>query len=1059
MSRPLRAAPATAWQRADKTLTGSPAVRIASRPWYGRRLALDFRILGPLEVRDGENVLHLGGAKQRGVLAILLLRANEVVSSDRLIDELWGETPPEDAAMALQAHVSRLRKALPDGPELLVTRAPGYGLRLDPGQLDLDRFESLVTQGRTALESGDPALAAGVLRTALELWRGRPLADLEAEPFAREAAAQLEDAWLDAIDARIEADLRLARHAEFVTEIRALVRAHPLREGLRAQLMLALYRSGRQAEALDVYTDARRTLDAELGLEPGPALQRLQRAILAHDAALAAPDSRLPAGRRRRVLAACVAAVALVVAALAVGVALGRDDGGDAAAAPAPGEGSIVSLDASTGEVRRRIPAGRTPSAIAARDGVVWVVDADAQTVLRLSESSRVVDTFSTGATPTDVALGSGSAWIGNGRPLAKAQFVGPVATAVARLDVTTGTERAEIRLPRRNAALSNLVENHIAFRGAALWTVTPDFAVVRIEAATGAITARSDAVRAAAVASGPAGVWVLGVGGSLARLHERTARPIVRTRVPASSVGSIAVGPGAVWVTSPSDGMLWRIGGGRRATLGAIELDRGVSDVVVGRDAIWVANPLAGTLLQVDPERATVERTIDLGGIPRSVAVDGETVWVASVADPTASTIEVAGVQPFPASTCEPVLAGRGSSDVLLVSDLPLQGGVRVRTTQMMQAIAFVLRERDFRAGRFKVAYQSCDDSVARTGLFDEAKCAANARAYADNPDVVGVIGTFNSPCAVAALPELNRAPGGPLAMVSPSNSFVGLTRAGPGVDPALPAALYPTGRRNYLRVYPTDDLQDAALALLARQRGHRAVYILDDGDPAYGVLMATAFETAARRLGLTVSGRASWDPQAKDHAALVDDVLRSSVGAVFLGGLLDTNAAGVIRDLRARLGTSVDLLAPDGLTPLPLLVERAGPAALGMYVSLGGAVTERLPAAGARFVDRFKRTQPGVEIEPSSVYAAQATEVLLDAIARSDGTRASVVEELFETRVRNGLLGSFGFDRNGDITESPVTILRVRGGGSSTTIMSVEGGMVARVVRPSARLVAPEE
>lgn len=1061
MPPPLRSAPTRAWHGADKALTdAADRVSIASRPWYGRRLALDFRILGPLEVRDGENVLHLGGAKQRGVLAILLLRANEVVSSDRLIDELWGETPPDDAAMALQAHVSRLRKALPDGPELLVTRAPGYVLRLGPSQLDLDRFESLVSQGRTALESGDPALAADVLRTALELWRGRPLADLEAEPFPREAAAQLEDAWLDAIDSRIEADLRLARHTELVTELRALVKAHPLREGLRAQLMLALYRSGRQAEALDVYADARRTLVEELGLEPGPELQRLQQAILAHDAALAAPRSRLglPSGRRRRVLAACVAAAALVVAALAVGGALGRDDGSDVAAA-APGEGSIVSLDASTGGVRRRIPAGRTPSAIAVRDGVVWVVDADAQTVLRLSESSRVVDTFSTGATPTDVALGAGSAWIGNGRPLEKAQFVGPVATAVARLDVTTGTERAEIRLPRRNAALSNLVENHIAFRGAAVWTVTPDFAVVRIEAATGAITARSDAVRAAAVASGPAGVWVLGVDGSLARLHERTARPIVRTRVPASSVGSIAVGPGAVWVTSPSDGMLWRIGGGRRATLGAIELDRGVSDVVVGRDAIWVANPLAGTLLQVDPERATVERTIDLDGIPRSVAVDGKTVWVASVADPTASTIEVAGVRPFPASTCEPVLAGRGSSDVLLVSDLPLQGGVRVRTTQMMQAIAFVLRERDFRAGRFKVAYQSCDDSVARTGLFDEAKCAANARAYADNPDVVGVIGTFNSLCAVAALPELNRAPGGPLAMVSPSNSFVGLTRAGPGVDPALPAALYPTGRRNYLRVYPTDDLQDAALALLARQRGHRAVYILDDGDPAYGVLMATAFETAARRLGLTVSGRASWDPQAKDHAGLVDDVLRSNAGAVFLGGLLDTNAAGVIRDLRARLGTSVDLLAPDGLTPLPLLVERAGPAALGMYVSLAGAVTERLPAAGARFVDRFQRTQPGVEIEPSSVYAAQATEVLLDAIARSDGTRASVVEELFETRVRNGLLGSFGFDRNGDITESPVTILRVCGGGSSTTIMSVEGGTVARVVRPSARLVAPEE
>lgn len=995
--------------------------------------------------------------RQRSVLAILLLHRGETLSSDRLIDELWGQRPPADAQTALQQHVSRLRKVL-EPHALLVTRAPGYALDIAPEQLDLERFRALVEQGRGQLDEAAEA-AAQTLRRALALWRGPPLADIATESFAAGATRALEEERLAALETRIDADLACGQHAELVAELRAQVREHPLRERFREQLMLALYRSGRQAEALDVYADARRTLVEELGLEPGPELQRLQQAILAHDTALAAPAPRrrLSAGRRRRVLAAGIAAaVVLVAASLAVGVALGRDDGGDVATVAAPGEGTIVSLDASTGAVRRRIPAGRTPSAIAVRNGVVWVVDADTQTVYRLSELSRAVDTFSTGATPTDIAVGAGSAWVANGRRLTKAQFVGPVATEIARLDLTTGTERAEIRLPLQDAALSNLVENHVAVRGDAVWAVTPDFAVVRIEAATGAITARSNAVPAAAVASGPAGVWVLGVDGSVVRLHERTAKPIFRTRVPASSIGSIAVGPDAVWVTSPQDGTLWRIGGGRTATLGAIELDRGVSDVIVGRDAIWVANPLAGTLLKVDPERASVERTIDLGGVPRSLALDGETLWVAFVADPTASTTEVAGVRPFPASTCEPVLAGKGSSDVLVVSDHPLQGGVRVSTPQMLQAIAFVLRERDFRAGRFKVAFQSCDDSVARTGLFDEPKCAANARAYADNPDVVGVIGTLNSACSVAALPELNRAPEGPLAMVSPLNGFVGLTRAGPGVDPALPAALYPTGVRNYARVFPTDDLEGAALALLARQRGHRAVYILDDGDPGYGALHATAFETAAPRVGLTVSGRASWDRRAKDYEALVEDVARSGARAVFIGGLLDTNAGGVIRDLRARLGTSVDLLATAGLTPLPLLVQRAGPAALGMYVSLAGAVTETLPAAGAQFVERFGRTQPGVEVEPSSVYAAQATEVLLDAIARSDGTRASVVEELFRTQVRNGLLGSFGFDRNGDITESPVTIMRVARGGGSNTIMSVEGGVVARVVRPSPSLVA---
>jgi branched-chain amino acid transport system substrate-binding protein len=291
---------------------------------------------------------------------------------------------------------------------------------------------------------------------------------------------------------------------------------------------------------------------------------------------------------------------------------------------------------------------------------------------------------------------------------------------------------------------------------------------------------------------------------------------------------------------------------------------------------------------------------------------------------------------------------------------------------------------------------------------------------------------------------------------MVSPSNSFVGLTRAGAGVDPSLPAALYPTGRRNYLRVYPTDDMQGAALALLARDRHRLRVYVLDDGDPGYGGLMAAGFDTAARRLGLTVVGHTSWDPGSASYAALAERVARAHAQAVFVGGLLDTNAAAVVRDLRARLGSSVDLLGPDGLTPLGLLVQQAGQGALGTFVSLGGAVTERLPAAGAQFVRRFRRLHPGEDVGPWAVYAAQAADVVLDAIARSDGTRASVLAQLFDTHVQDGLLGTFAFDANGDITESPVTIMRVSHGGGKNSILSVEGGVVERVVRLSPRLVA---
>ena len=730
----------------------------------------------------------------------------------------------------------------------------------------------------------------------------------------------------------------------------------------------------------------------------------------------------------------------------------------DAGLAASADESHVVAVDAVTGEVRRRIPAGRTPSALAARAGSVWIVDADAQTVLQIAEDSHAIETFSTGATPTDVAAGTDAVWIVNGRPLRSAQFVGPVGTSVVRVDPTTRTERAEVPLPRRAGAVSNLVANHIAVSQHAVWVVTPDYGVARLNASTGAVTGVSRAIRASAVASGRAGVWVLGIDGTVALLDERSGRAKARTRIPATSVTSIAVGDDAAWVTSGTDGTLWRVSGGRRPVLGSVDVGRGVTDVAAGPDSVWVTNPLAGTLTEIDAATVTPERTVDLHGVPDSVAVDGDTVWVSVVAGPSAAaTNEVSGVQALPSTACEPVVAGKGESDLLVVSDLPLQGGIRITATQMAQAIAFTLRAREFRAGRFRVAYQSCDDSIARTGLYDEAKCAANARAYADNADVVGVIGTLNSPCALAAVPVLNTAEGGALAMVSPLNSFPGLTRTGAGVPPSLPSSLYPTGKRNYLRVYPTDDLQGAALALRAKDLGAKRVFVLDDGEPGYGELMAHGFETAARRLGLDVAGRSSWNPQARSYDALTERVARSGASAVFVGGLLDSNVAQVIQDLRERLGKDVAILGPDGLTPLPLLVEQAGEAARGVYVSLAGVVTERLPPAGSRFVERFGRTQGGAEVEPSAVYAAQAADVLLDAIARSDGTRASVIDELFATRVERGLLGSFGFNRNGDITESPVTILRVAGRGTSKTILSVEGGVVDRVVRPSPKLVAP--
>jgi len=1029
-----------------------------SRPWYVRDLAsaLDFRILGPLEVLDGERVLRLGGVKQRSVLAILLLHFGETVSSDRLVDELWGDDPPADAQTALQQHVSRLRKQL-EPHSVLLTRAPGYALEIDPLQLDLERFRALRDRGREALGEGRPDEASELLREALSSWRGQPLADLGNELFSREVLSALDDERLAAVEIRVEADLAAGRHTELVGELAGLVRAHPFRERLRAHQMLALYRSGRQSEALDAYAAARDMLVSELGLEPGPELQQLQREILAHDDSLKAPSP--PAVRRRRRVLALVATalVSVAVTALVATVALGRES---EAPAVLPGGGALLGIDPDSGEIQRRIAAGRTPSAVAVDPEAVWLVDADARTLLRLVPTSRVVETLATGATPTDVTVGAGGVWVANGRRLPNAQFVGPVAMTVARLDPATRSERGTTSLPRGGGALSNLVENHVTTSRRAAWAIAPNFRVARIDAVTGTVTATTSAVPAAAIASGRAGVWVAGVDGSVARLDERTAKPVRRTSIPGEP-GGIAVGEDAAWVTSPWDGRLWRIGAGRARSIGATQLVPGIRDVAVNATGVWVANPVAGTLTHVDPETTRIVRTIELDGIPRSVAVTDDVVWVAVARGATAATTsEVEGVTTFQTTACERPLAGPdGAADVLITSDLPLQGGTRVSATQMTQAIRFVLRERGFRAGDHRVAYQSCDDSVASTALFDEDKCAANARAYGDNSSVVGVIGTMNSPCAVAAVPELNRADGGPLAMISPLNGFVGLTRSGPDVDPALPAALYPTGTRNYLRVYPTDDLEGAASALFARDAGVERAFVLDDGQPGYGRLHATFFETAAGRLGIDVVGRASWDPGAQSYENLARGVASSGAQAVYLGGLVDSNAGRVIRDLRSQLDPSVTLLGPGGLSPIPLLVEKSGRAAIGTYVSVAGIVTEGLPPAGARWAKRFRATQHGSRVAPEAIYAAQAAEVLLDAIARSDGTRASVLEELFRTTVRGGLLGSFGFDSNGDISESPVTILRVRRPGTSNSVMSVEGATIARVVRPSPQLVAPDE
>jgi DNA-binding SARP family transcriptional activator len=251
---------------------------------------MEFRILGPLEVLDGDRTLELPGQRQRSLLALLLLHANQVVSSGRLIEELWPDEASESHAGALQASVSRLRKSLGPRAEMLVTLPTGYLIRLAPEQLDLHRFERLVQDAGAA----EPREAAEKLCEALGLWRGPALADFAYEPFAQAAIGRLDEIHLLAVEMRIDADLALGRHATLVAELDALAAAHPFRERLRGQLMLALYRSGRQAEALAAYQAARRVLVDELGIEPSSALQELEGAMLRHEPALELAQATAP---------------------------------------------------------------------------------------------------------------------------------------------------------------------------------------------------------------------------------------------------------------------------------------------------------------------------------------------------------------------------------------------------------------------------------------------------------------------------------------------------------------------------------------------------------------------------------------------------------------------------------------------------------------------------------------------------------------------------------------------------------------------------------------------
>jgi branched-chain amino acid transport system substrate-binding protein len=377
-------------------------------------------------------------------------------------------------------------------------------------------------------------------------------------------------------------------------------------------------------------------------------------------------------------------------------------------------------------------------------------------------------------------------------------------------------------------------------------------------------------------------------------------------------------------------------------------------------------------------------------------------------------------GVTALPASSCTPVeYKGEGKPDVLIATDLPMQGGSRIQSRQIVGATRYLLGQQSWKAGSHKVGLQVCDDSTAQAAKWDPDKCSRNAHAYAQDSSLVGVIGTFNSGCAAIEIPVLNQAPGDGLMLLSPANTYGCLTEPCAGNEPEK---YYPSGKRNYARVAPSDPNQGAVDAEFLKSQGVKSVYILNDKE-AYGLGVAKNFQGAAQALGIAIKGFSAYDPKQPSFRATFTRIKATNPDAVFIGGLVDENSGQLINDKVSVLGPnngSVKLMLPDGFTTDAIFQRSEGgtPNAKDAYFSVAGVGIDKYTGAAQDFISGFKATLNGKPVDPYAILGAQAATVLLNAIENSDGSRSGVIGEVFKTKIDNGLIGSFEINQNGDIT-----------------------------------------
>jgi YVTN family beta-propeller protein len=571
---------------------------------------MEFRILGPLEVVEDGRPVSIRRGKEQALLAYLLLHANEVVPSARLIDALWDERPPPTASKILQNAVSHLRKELGDGR--LLTRDPGYVLRVEKDELDVQRFEQLAKEGR-----GEEALA---------LWRGTPLLGLRDERFADDARRRLEEQRLAVLEDRIEDDLTAGRHAELVPELEELVVEHPLREQLQGQLMRALYGSGRQADALDSYRRARKTLSEELGLEPSHHLQELERRILNQDPGLAPPmrarrpPRPRPAQPRRR-----LAVFGLAGAALLAGAAFGLAYAFGGSSTPLIAtRNSLAVIDPGRNRLVEVIPVGNTPRGVAVGRDFVWVANSADGTLAQIDQKTlKIVKTIGIAGQATDVVEAYDGLWVVTG-----------IDNSIVHLDPRTGGE-----LSRTELTSDRFAGAHAVAAGAgAIWVATGGF-VVKIDPSTGRRNKICCGGGINDVAVGRDATWFVDVSQAAGRVSLKTLRVTFSAQLGVIPT-ALTVAYGGVWMAVPDPTRprvsLWLVDPQTMRVVQTIDAGPSMAyarppslELTAGAGALWVTNYDAGTVVRVDPSTGTVTSTIKVGGHPFGIAFGANRIWV----------------------------------------------------------------------------------------------------------------------------------------------------------------------------------------------------------------------------------------------------------------------------------------------------------------------------------------------------------------------------------------------------------------------------------------------